>query len=521
MTREIKLRNYHAQVWDEPLIMDLSVKGQRGILPPESEEEIRAAVGDAEGLIPAAMRRTRPPELPEVAQPQVVRHYTRLSQMTMGNDVSNDVGVGTCTMKYSPKVNEQLCALPEMAELHPCQNESTVQGILEILYRTRDFLREISGMDEVSFQPASGGQAVLTAAAIARAYHEAAGEGRKRDQVITTIHSHPVDAACPATLGYEVVTLMPDKDGYPDLEALKAAVSERTAALMITNPEDIGLYNPRIDEFVRIVHAAGGLCFTDQANANGVLGKARAADAGFDMCHFNLHKTFSSPHGGMGPGCGALAVKEKLAKFLPLPVVTFNGRKYGLDFKRPRSIGKVRDFYGNVPVVLRTYAWIMSLGAKGLETVAETAVINNNYLESLLLAIPGVTESYGPGKIRLDQIRYSWEKLAAETGVTSEDIERRMTDFGIQSYWLSHHPMLIPEPFTPEPTESYSKEEIEYWAAVMRHIDREAREDPQKVKSAPHRGITTKIDESAAFFHEKCMFTYKKYRREKEGKRGE
>ena len=517
MTEEIKLRNYHAHVWDEPLLMDLSVKGRRGILVPEAEAEVRAAVGEADGLIPPNIRRASPPDLPEVAQPQVLRHFTRLSQMTLGNDVSNDIGVGTCTMKYSPKVNEALCGLPEMADLHPYQDESTVQGILEILYRTRDFLREISGMDEICFQPTSGGQAVYTAASIVRAYHQARGQGAKRDQVITTIFSHPVDAACPATVGYEVVTLMPDRDGYPDIEALKAALSERTAALFITNPEDIGLYNPRIEEFVRLVHAAGGLCFTDQANANGVLGKARAADAGFDMCHFNLHKTFSSPHGCMGPGCGALAVKEPLAGFLPVPVLKKDGKRYRLDYARPESIGKVRDFYGNAQVVLRAYAWIMSLGAAGLNEVAEIAVLNNNYLEKLLLAVPGITESYGEGKIRLDQIRYSWEKLTADTGVTSEDVERRMTDFGIQAYWLSHHPHVIPEPFTPEPTESHSKEDIDYWAAVMRQISREAYEDPAMVKSAPHRGITGAVDESAMLFHEKCMFTYKKYRRVKGG----
>jgi len=518
MTEEIKLRNYHAQVWDEPLLMELSVKGQRGILVPEAEKEVKAAVGDAEDLIPANMRRAQPPDLPEVAQPQVLRHYTRLSQMTMGNDVSNDIGVGTCTMKYSPKVNEQLCATSQMADLHPYQDESTVQGILEIMHKTRDFLREISGMDEISFQPTSGGQAVYTASSIVRAYHEANGEGLKRDQVITTMFSHPVDASCPATAGYEVVTIMPDKDGYPDMEALKAALSERTAALFITNPEDIGLYNPRIDEFVERVHAVGGLCFTDQANANGVLGKARAGDAGFDMCHFNLHKTFSSPHGCMGPGCGALAVKKHLAKFLPVPAVTRDGTNYGLDYDLPHSTGKVRDFYGTAQVVLRVYAWIMSLGAKGLNEVAEIAVLNNNYLEKLLLAIPGISESYGEGRVRLDQIRYSWEKLTADTGVTTEDVERRMTDFGVQAYWTSHHPYVIPEPFTPEPSESNAKEDIDYWAAVMGQISKEAYAEPEKVKSAPHRGITTAVDESAALLHEKCMFTYKKYKRVKEGK---
>jgi glycine dehydrogenase subunit 2 len=519
MSEETRLRNYHAQVWDEPLLMEKSVKGQRGILVPEAEKEVQAAVGAAEDLLPPTMRRETPPDLPEMAQPQVLRHFTRLSQMTMGNDVSNDIGVGTCTMKYSPKVNEELCGLPHMADLHPYQDESTVQGMLEIMYRTRDFLREISGMDEICFQPTSGGQAVYTAASMIRAYHHAKGEGEKRDQVITTIFSHPVDAACPATVGYEVVTLMPDQDGYPDIEALKASLSERTAALMITNPEDIGLYNPRIEEFVKRVQGVGGLCFTDQANANGVLGKARAADAGFDMCHFNLHKTFSSPHGGMGPGCGALAVKEHLARFLPVPVLKKEGKRYTLDYHRPESIGKVRDFYGNAQVVLRVYAWIMSLGARGLNEVAEIAVLNNNYLEKLLLAVPGITESYGEGKRRLDQIRYSWEKMTEETGVTSEDVERRMTDFGIQAYWLSHHPHVIPEPFTPEPTDSHSKEDIDEWAAVMKQISKEAYEEPDTVKSAPHRGITRAVDESAMLLHEKCMFTYKKYKQLKaEGK---
>lgn len=516
MTQEIKLKNYHAQVWDESLLMDKSVKGQRGILVPHVEQEIKEAVGDAESLIPSGMERTKLPELPELSQPEVVRHFTRLSQMTMGNDVSNDIGVGTCTMKYSPKINEKLCALPQMADLHPYQDEKTVQGILEIMYKARTFLKEISGMDEICFQPGGGGQAVFTAASLVRAYHESNGQGKQRDQVITTMFSHPVDAAAPATIGFELITIMPDKNGYPDFEALKTAVSERTAALFITNPEDTGIYNPTIDEFVNLVHEVGGLCFTDQANANGVLGKTRAADAGFDMCHFNLHKTFSSPHGGMGPACGALGVRENLAKFLPVPVVTFNGSSYHLDYDRPESIGKVRDFYGNVQVVLRVYCWIMSLGAEGLTAVAETAVLNNNYLEKLLLTISGISVSYGEGKIRLDQARYSWEKLTKDTGITTEDVERRMTDFGVQAYWPSHHPHIIPEPFTPEPTESHSKEDIDYWAAVMRQLSKEAYEEPEKVKTAPHRGITTRIDESASELHEKCIFTYKKYKQMKQ-----
>jgi len=518
MKEEITLRKYHAHVWDEPLLMDLSCKGQRGILVPEAEPKVKEAVGDSKSVIPASMRRKELPELPEVAQPQVLRHFLRLSQMTLGVDVANDIGSGTCTMKYSPKINEKLCRMPHIAELHPFQDERTVQGILEIIYKTRDCMKEISGMDEVSFHPSSGGQAVYTACSIVRAYHEARGEGRKRDQVITTMFSHPVNAACPAAVGYEVITIMPDKDGYPDFEALKAAVSERTAALFTTNPEDTGIYNPRIEQFIDLVHKAGGLCFTDQANSNGILGKARAADVGFDMCHFNLHKAFSSPHGGLGPGCGALCVKGNLAKFLPVPVVTFDGKRYRLDRDRPESIGKVRDFIGNVQVVVRAYAWIMSLGAEGLKTVAETAVLNNNYLEKLLMAIPGVGESYGEGKVRLDQVRYHWQKLKEDTGVGSEDVELRMTDFGLVNYWLSHHPHVVPEPFTPEPTESYSKEEIDYWAAVMRQISREAYEDPEKVKGAPYAAVVPRADMSPLMMPEKCIMTYKKYKQMKQEK---
>jgi len=219
----------------------------------------------------------------------------------------------------------------------------------------------------------------------------------------------------------------------------------------------------------------------------------------------------------MGPGCGALAVNDALAKFLPVPIVTFDGKVYGLDYDRPESIGKVRDFHGNAQVVLRAYAWIMSMGVEGLKTVAETAVLNNNYLEKLLLAVPGISESYGDDRIRLDQVRYSWEKLAQDTDVHSEDIEFRMTDYGIQSYWLSHHPFVIPEPFTPEPSESHSKDDLEYWAAVMRQISKEAYEDPEMVKSGPHRALTPRTSEDLMWDSDLVAATYKQYIRKKQG----
>jgi len=514
MSEQAKLRDFHSARWDEPLLVDLSQPGRRGVIPPRCEPEIDVAVGDIKTLLPQAIARHGQIPLPELSQPEVVRHFSRLSQMTMGNDVGNDIGQGTCTCKYSPKVHEVLAKSVQMTEIHPQQDEHTVQGMLEIFHRARDFMRAISGMDEVSFQPGAGGQGVLTAACIARAYHRARGQDKQRDQIITTIHSHPVDAACPATMGYEVITLWPDEQGYPDLAALKSAVSERTAGVFMTNPEDTGLYNSHIDEYVRAVHSVGGLCFTDQANLNGIIGKARARDAGFDMCHFNLHKTFSSPHGTFGPGCAAICVTEELARFLPVPVVTRDPSGYHLDFDRPDTIGRVKDFVGNAMVVLRVFAWIMSLGSEGLNAVAETAVINNNYLAKQLMAIPGVSMSYGDdGRPRLDQVRFSWEKLTEDTGLSSEDLQRRIGDYGLQIYWMSHHPQTIPQPFTPEPTESYSKQDIDEWAAVMRQLSKEAYETPEVIRTAPHNGVVDRIDETFMIEEASTCVTWRKWMR--------
>ena len=321
------LRDYRAPHWDEPLIMEMSTAGERGIMVPPVEDGVRGAVGDATGYIPAGARRGEAPALPELSQHQVLRHYLRLSQETLGMDLGSDIGEGTCTMKYSPKVHEELVRHHKAADLHPLQDEDTLQGLLEIVFECGEYLKEISGMDAVTLQPGGGSHAVFTNACVMRAYFAARGELPQRNEMITTIFSHPCDAATPMVAGFKVVTVMPDDNGYPDLEAVKAAVSERTVGCMITNPEDTGIYDPRIDEYVKVIHDAGGLCFTDQANANGILGVARARDAGFDACHFNLHKTFSSPHGCEGPATGAYLVSDTLARYLPVPLVAKLGDK--------------------------------------------------------------------------------------------------------------------------------------------------------------------------------------------------
>jgi glycine dehydrogenase subunit 2 len=507
-----KLRRFHQARWDEPIIFELSCEGERGILVPEVEDEISDEVGDVLATLPEKMRRKQPPRLPELSQPQVLRHYVRLSQENLGTDLNIDVGQGTCTMKYSPKINDQLARTPKMTEVHPLQDEETVQGILEIMYRFEHMLKEISGMDRFSLQPAAGSAAIYTNVSIIRAYHESRGEAEQRDEVITTIFSHPSNAACARTAGFKVITLYPDEDGYPDLDALKAAVSERTAGLMITNPEDTGIFNPRIEEFVQVVHAAGGLCCYDQANANGILGITRAREAGFDLCHFNLHKTFSSPHGCGGPGGGASGVTGELARFLPVPVIEFDGDRYYLDYDRPDSIGVLRPFYGYAPVILRAYAWIMSLGAEGLKEISEIAVLNNNYLLKKMLEIAGVSAPYAKGKRRIEQVRYSWEELAGETGVHSEEIGLRAADFGVH-YWTSHHPFVVPEPCTLEPTESYSKDELDEYAAILAHVADEARTNPDLVKTAPHNSTIHSIDHTPLDDPAQWAMTWRAYLR--------
>jgi glycine dehydrogenase subunit 2 len=347
-------------------------------------------------------------------------------------------------------------------------------------------------------------------ASMVKAYHHASGEGDQRDEIITTIFSHPSDYSAASVLGFKVINLYPDSDGMPDLEALKAAVSDRTAALFITNPEDTGIYNARIAEFTKAVHEVGGLCGYDQANANGILGITRAKEAGFDLCFFNLHKTFSSPHGCGGPGSGALGATEAMGRFLPVPLVEFDGSEYSLNYALPDSIGKIRSFYGVMPAVVKAYAWIMALGAAGLEEAARVAVLNNNYLFKKVMQIRGVSAPYAQGRHRIEQVRYSWEKLFNETGVGTWDITCRLADFGMHM-WSSHHPFIVPEPMTLEPTESYSKAELDEYIAVLEQVSKEAYENPDLVKTAPHNSVTRRPGHDTLDDPEKWAVTWRSY----------
>ncbi|MCL1982162.1 MAG: aminomethyl-transferring glycine dehydrogenase subunit GcvPB [Clostridiales bacterium] len=512
--RSNKVRTgFHQAKWDEPVIFELSQAGERGVLVPKADPAVQECAGDVLAGLPPALVRETPPALPEISQPCVLRHYARLSQQTLGADVNMEIGQGTCTVKYSPKVNDQLARLPGMAEMHPLQDESTAQGILQIFHETDLYMREISGMDRFSFQPGGGSQAILAMASIAYAYFSARGEADQRDEIITTIYSHPSDAAAPHVKGYKIIYLHPDKDGYPDYEAFKTAVSSRTAGFFVANPEDTGVYNKRVLEFTKLVHEHGGLAGYDQANVNGLLGVTRAKEAGFDMCFFNLHKSFSTPHGCGGPAVGAVGVLKPLERFIPGPLVDFDGDKYCFnhDFAdKEFGVGKVRAFYGAAPVVLKTYAWIRSMGPDGLYQVAKTAVLNNNYMFKKLMELDVVDAPYIPGKQRVEQVRYTLEKLFEQTGVSTADVQRRMMDFGMH-YWQSHHPYYIPEPMTLEPTETPSKDDIDEYVATLKYIFDEAKSDPERVKSAPHSSVCHQLDESGMDDPEKWAITWRTY----------
>jgi len=504
---------YQAVRWNEPLLQQLSRRGRRGMLIPKASERINKEVGDASANIPRNIARKNPPALPEVSEPDVTKHFVRLSQQNFGTDSGINAGVGTCTMKYNPKVNEALARSPAVTTLHPFQDESTIQGILEVIYNLNAWLCEIAGLEKFSFQPRGGAHAVFANARIMQAYHKAHGEGEQRDDIITTVLSHPCNAGSPAVAGYSVTMLYPEKEtGIPSVEALKEAVSEKTAGLMITDPYDTGVFDENLKEYIDIVHDAGGLVAIDQANANSILGKVRIGDVGADLCHFNLHKSFSTPHGSCGPGSAPLGASKELVDYLPVPTVDFNGEYYFLNYDRPSTIGKIGDFYGVIPNIIRAYAWIMSMGAEGLEEVSEVAVINNNYLISKILGLKGITLPWAEEHpYRMQEGRFSLEVMERETGIGIEDFNRRIVDYGVQRLFTSHEPWVFPEPFTPEPPESVSKEDLDRFANVIAQVAKEAYNSPEVIRQAPHNCAVAKVDHSATSDPSKWAMTWRAY----------
>ncbi len=499
------VRRYHQASWDEPVIFELDREGQIGVEMPAPDPALPAY--DA----PECLRRKAPPALPRVSQPRVLRHFLRLSQENLGADLNPEIGQGTCTMKYSPVVHERAARDARLTELHPLQQDADAQGILAIQYRLQRMLCEISGLDACTLQPQSGSQALMTMLSIVRAYHESRGDAA-RDEVIVTTFSHPSAAAAAIVKGYAVKTVRPRADGYPDFVHFQELVSARTAAFLCANPEDTGLYNGDIARFTALAKAQGALCAYDQANANGLFGVTRAGDAGFDLCFFNLHKSFSAPHGCGGPGTGAVCVSGALEDFLPSPRIVCENGAYMRREQGGASARKVRMFQGAAQAAFKAYLWLMSLGAEGLRDVADTAVLNNRYLYQKVLTIDGVDAPFDPAAPRVEQARYSLEKVCRETGVTAEQIGLRMADYGLH-FWTSHHPFIVPQPMTLEPTESPSRDDLDEYAATLAHVVSEARTDPELVRTAPHRCAVHKNDESSLDDPAQWAVTWRAYLR--------
>jgi glycine dehydrogenase subunit 2 len=468
----------------EPLIFERSVPGRRGLRFPAADVPEEAMTG-----LPL---RRRPPALPEVAELDAVRHFTRLS----ADNYAIDKGfypLGSCTMKYNPKINDQAAALPGFADLHPFAPASAAQGALELLWRLERALCEIAGMARFTLQPAAGAHGELTGMLIVRAYHRDRGEDGRRRKVLVPDSAHGTNPATAATLGYEVVEVPSDARGGVDLAALRAACDDGVAALMLTNPNTLGLFDENILAIAEAVHGCGGLLYYDGANANAIVGRVRPGDMGFDIVHFNLHKTFSTPHGMGGPGAGPVGVVESLVPYLPVPLVDRGPDGFTLRWDLPRTIGRVRAGYGNFGVLVRAFAYILSNGRDGLEAVSGHAVLNANYL----LALLGELFDVPYPRRCMHEFVVAARSLKARTGVRAYDVAKALLDRGFHAPTV-YFPLVVEEALMVEPTETEAKETLDAFAAALRDIVAAAERDPASLAAAPRTTPVGRMDEAAA-----------------------
>ncbi len=471
---------------NQPLIFELSKPGRISYSLP-SLDVTETVLNE---LLPNDLIRDEAPELPEVSELQLIRHYTALSNRNHGVD-SGFYPLGSCTMKYNPKINEDIARLKGFTHIHPYQSEDTVQGALELLYDLQTSLEEITGMDEVTLQPAAGAHGEWTGLMLIRAFHEANGDFH-RTKVICPDSAHGTNPASATVAGFDTITVRSNEKGLVDLDHLREVVGEDTAALMLTNPNTLGLFEENIVEMAEIIHNAGGKLYYDGANSNAILGIARPGDMGFDVVHLNLHKTFTGPHGGGGPGSGPVGVKKDLIPYLPKPVIAKDGDRYFFDYNRPESIGRVKPYYGNFGINVRAYTYIRTMGPDGLRKVSEDAVLNANYMFRRLQ--PYFEAPY------TQHCKHEFVlsgKRQKKLGVRTLDMAKRLLDFGYHPPTI-YFPLNVEECLMIEPTETETKETLDEFIDVMIQIAKEAEGNPEIVQEAPHHTVIGRLDETTA-----------------------
>ena len=488
---------------DQLTIYERSKAGRRAFVAPPLD----VPEHPLDELLPAHLRRSETPRLPEVSEPEIVRHYNRLSKRNFDLD-TGFYPLGSCTMKHNPKLHERVAALDGHARLHPLQDPRRAQGALELMWRLQDSLAKIAGLPHVSLQPSAGSHGELAGVLLTRAFHE--DHGDRRTKVLTPDTAHGTNPATVTMAGYEVVKVGTDAEGNVDLDDLRAKADDDVACLMLTNPSTLGLFEHGIEEIARIVHDVGATLYYDGANLNAIMGICRPGDMGFDIVHFNLHKSFTQPHGGGGPGAGPIAVADRIEPFLPRPQVVrradsagpdgdgASGAVFDLDYDRPKSIGRLRGFQGNYGVFVRSYAYIRSLGAAGLRDVSEVAVLNANYLLARLRG-EGVLEHLPVAydRICMHEFVLSGAPMKRELQIRTLDLAKRLLDHGVHPPTV-YFPLLVDEALLIEPTETETKETLDRFAAVVAEILREAAQDPEIARTAPHTTPVRRLDEAAA-----------------------
>ena len=477
------------------LIFELSQPGRTGYKLPELDVE------EKDNLIPEEFLSNEELDLPEVSEVDVVRHYTNLSTLNFGVDTGM-YPLGSCTMKYNPKINEEIIANPKLARLHPKQDDYQVQGALEAMYTLQKSLCEISAMDYMTLQPAAGAHGEITAITIFKKYHEVNGNAEK-NEIIVPDSAHGTNPATAAMAGYKVVEVKSNANGVVDVEDLRKVVNEKTAGLMLTNPNTLGLFETKIKEIAEIVHEAGGLLYYDGANANAILGHARPGDMGFDAIHFNVHKTFSTPHGGGGPGAGPVGVKKFLREYLPKPIVEKDGDKYFLDYSMEHSIGRMKDFQGHFGILMRALTYILTMGSDGLKCASTTAVLNANYLQAQLKDDYNLPHDF----ICKHEFVLGGLKDDCDGQVKTLDVAKRLLDMGFHPPTV-YFPLIVHEALMVEPTETEPKQTLDEFVAAMKQIAQEARENKDILLEAPITTVVRRPDETEAA--KKLILTYKK-----------